>query len=85
MEPGVLPAGRPPKSGWKKHLGALGVVGLLLLKFGSKIKFLILPLLKFIPIVLTSGGSMLLMVAVYTGLWGWKYAVGFVLLMLLHE
>lgn len=84
-DPPYTPATRPPESAWKKYLGGLGVVGLLLLKFGSKVKFLILPVLKFFPIILKSGGSMLLMVAVYTGLWGWKYAVGFVILLLLHE
>jgi Zn-dependent protease len=77
---------RPPaEGGWKKALGSLGVVGLLLLKFGAKVKFLILPLLKFLPVILKSGGSMLLMVGVYTAIWGWKYAVGFVVLLLLHE
>jgi len=85
LETETRPPLRPPDSRWKRHLGVLGAVGLLLLKFGSKIKFLILPLLKFLPILLQSGGSMLLMVAVYTGLWGWQYAVGFVVLMLVHE
>lgn len=77
---------RPPaEGGWKKALGSLGVVGLLLLKFGAKVKFLILPLVKFLPVILKSGGSMLLMVGVYTAIWGWKYAVGFVVLLLVHE
>ena len=54
---------RPPaEGGWKKALGSLGVVGLLLLKFGAKLKFLILPLVKFLPVILKSGGSMLLMI-----------------------
>jgi Zn-dependent protease len=35
--------------------------------------------------VLFSGGSMLLSVAVYALVFGWKYAVGFVLLLLCHE
>jgi Zn-dependent protease len=35
--------------------------------------------------VLFSAGSMLLSVAIYAQLFGWKYAVGFVLLLLLHE
>jgi len=77
---------RPPaEGGWKKALGSLGVVGLLLLKFGAKLKFLILPVVKFLPVILKSGGSMLLMIGVYTAIWGWKYAVGFVLLLLVHE
>jgi Zn-dependent protease len=35
--------------------------------------------------VLLSGGSMLVSIAVYAQLFGWKYAVGFVLLLLCHE
>jgi len=83
--PQSIPPNRPTEGGWKKVLSALGVVALLVVNFGSKLKFLLLPLLKFFPVILKSGGSMLLMVGVYTALWGWKYAVGFVLLLLLHE
>jgi Zn-dependent protease len=79
------PPARPPESRWKKALSSLGVVGLLLLKFGAKLKLLIVPLIKFFPVILKSGGSMLLMIGVYTAFWGWKYAVGFVVLLLLHE
>jgi Zn-dependent protease len=35
--------------------------------------------------ILLSGGSMLVSVAVYAQLFGWKYAVGFVALLLCHE
>jgi len=35
--------------------------------------------------ILLSGGSMLISIAVYAQLFGWKYAVGFVLLLLCHE
>ena len=35
--------------------------------------------------ILLSGGSMLISIAVYAQLYGWKYAVGFVLLLLCHE
>jgi Zn-dependent protease len=35
--------------------------------------------------ILLSGGSMLISVAVYAQMFGWKYAVGFVLLLLCHE
>jgi len=83
--PPSLPSNRPPEGGWKKALSVIGVVAMLLLNFGSKLKFLIAPLLKFFPVILKSGGSMLLMVGVYTAMWGWKYAVGFVVLLLLHE
>jgi hypothetical protein len=69
----------------KKALATLGVVGLLVLKFFAKLKFLLLPLLKFLPVLLKSGGSMLLMIWVYAQMWGWKWGVGFVVLLLLHE
>jgi Zn-dependent protease len=38
-----------------------------------------------LPILLKSGGTMLLMIWVYTQMWGWKFALGFVLLLLVHE
>jgi Zn-dependent protease len=34
---------------------------------------------------LVSSGSMLVSIAAYTMIWGWQYAVGFVLLLLVHE
>src|SRR2546421_4932671 len=54
-------------------------------KFFAKLKFVLLPLLKFLPILLKSGGTMLLMIWVYTQLWGWQFALGFALLLLVHE
>ncbi len=57
----------------------------LLLKFGGKLKFLILPAIKFIPALLKTGGSMFFMIWVYAMSWGWPYAAGFVLLLLIHE
>jgi Zn-dependent protease len=81
----------PPREGssfWsrlKKALGPVAVVSVLIAKFFAKVKFLVLPLLKFAPILLKSGGTMLLMVWVYTVMWGWQFGVGFVLLLLVHE
>src|SRR5947207_2248664 len=80
----------PPKTetAWsriKKALGPVGVVGVLFAKFLAKLKFILLPLLKFLPILLKSGGTMLLMVWVYMQFWGWRFALGFVLLLLVHE
>ena len=54
-------------------------------EFFAKLKFVLLPLVKFLPILLKSGGTMLLMVWVYTQMWGWQFALGFVLLLLVHE
>jgi Zn-dependent protease len=70
-----------PESLWsriKKALGPVGVIGIVILKFIGKIKFIL-------PILLKTGGSMVLMVGVYASIWGWKWALGFVLLLLLHE
>lgn len=69
----------------KKMLGPIGVVLVLIAKFFAKLKFAIIPLLKFLPLLLKSGGTMLLMIWVYTQLWGWKFAVGFAFLLLVHE
>jgi Zn-dependent protease len=76
------------ESGWsriKKALGPLAVVGIIVAKFFAKLKFFLFPLLKFLPVLLKSGGTMLLMMWVYTQMWGWQFAVGFVLLLLVHE
>ena len=69
----------------KKMLGPIGVVLVLIAKFFAKLKFAVIPLLKFLPLLLKSGGTMLLMIWVYTQLWGWKFAVGFAFLLLVHE
>src|SRR5437879_13725733 len=69
----------------KKALGPIAVVGVVIAKFFAKLKFVLLPLLKFLPLLLKSGGTMLLMIWVYTQLWGWQFALGFVLLLFVHE
>jgi Zn-dependent protease len=62
--------------------GALAV-GLLLAKFGAKLKVVLfaLPKLK----LFTTSASMLVSIAAYQLIFGWPFAVGFVLLLLLHE
>src|SRR5437762_3215842 len=74
----ALPPTEATGSKLKKALGPIGVIGVVILKFIGKIKFIL-------PILLKTGGSMVLMVGVYASIWGWKWAVGFVLLLLLHE
>src|SRR6185369_11658058 len=69
----------------KKAVAPFSVVGVAIKKIFAKLKFVLLPLLKFFPILLKSGGTMLLMVWVYTQMWGWQFALGFVLLLLVHE
>src|SRR5919206_949536 len=67
----------------KRLLGALAVIGAALAKFAGTLKagLLLLPKLK----ILTTSGSMLVSVAAYSLIWGWRFAVGVVLLLFLHE
>ena len=71
---------RPP---WKRAGGALAAAALLLVKFGAKLKglLLLLPKLK----LFTTSASMLVSIGAYALIWGWRFAVGFVLLLLIHE
>jgi Zn-dependent protease len=69
----------------KKLLAPIGVALMLVFKFAAKLKFLILPLVKFLPILLKTGGTMLLSIGAYAMAWGWMFALGFVLLIFVHE
>jgi Zn-dependent protease len=69
----------------KKFLGPLAAIGVVIAKFFAKVKFLILPLLKFLPVILKSGGTMIFSIWIYAVVFGWQFAVGFVLLMFIHE
>jgi len=82
--PGVPPP-PPRENGFKKWLGTLGVVGILLLKFGAKLKFILLPVINFFPVLLKTGGTMILSIGAYAMMWGWWFAVGFVVLIFIHE
>ena len=68
----------------KKLLEPIGVGVLLVLKFGAKLKFLV-PALKFFPMLLKTGGTMIVSIWVYGLQWGWMFAAGFVLLLFVHE
>ncbi len=65
---------------WRRSLSLLAVVGLLALKWG-KAALLLLPKAK----VLTTSATMLVSIAAYSLIWGWKFAFGFVVLLLVHE
>jgi len=81
--PGPQPHIEERRSLWKRASGALVALGLLILNFGAKFKalLLLLPKLK----LLTTSASMLVSIAAYTLIWGLKFAIGFVLLLLIHE
>ncbi len=68
-----------PRSRLGRLFGPLAVLGAGLAKFKGVL--LLLPKLK----LLTTSGSMLVSVAAYSLIWGWKFAAGFVLLLLVHE
>lgn len=82
----VNPSGQnpPPPSaggGVKKALGPLAVLAAIVAKFKG---FLILAI-KFLPVILKSGGLMFVSLWVYAQFWGWYYAAGFILLIFVHE
>ncbi|HWH95459.1 MAG TPA: site-2 protease family protein [Baekduia sp.] len=76
---GLGPA-QPRRTGW---LGRLAPPVVALIAFFSKIKVVLLALTK-VKFLVTSG-SMLVSVVAYASIWGWKFGVGFVLLLLVHE
>jgi Zn-dependent protease len=82
-EPSHDPFGGERKPWWKRAGGGVVAAGLLIAKFAAKIKvvLLLLPKLK----ILTTSGSMLVSVAAYSLIWGWKFALGFVVLLFVHE
>jgi len=69
----------------KKLFGPLGGVLVVIISFLGKIKGLLLPALKFFPVLLKTGGTMMLSIGFYALTWGWWYAVGFVVLIFIHE
>jgi Zn-dependent protease len=80
LPPGTPEQRAPERTGIKRLLWPL-IVGLgLLVKYG-KFALLFVGKAKF----LTTSGSMLVSVAAYSLIWGWSFAAGFVLLLLVHE
>ena len=91
LEPPVAPApvvvapsdqafGTPKRSWIREKLGALGA-GLVALITKFKAILLLLPKIK----ILATAGSALVSVAAYSLLWGWQFAIGFVVLIFIHE
>jgi Zn-dependent protease len=69
-----------PKRGWRKRLAApLAALVALLAKL--KAILLLLPNIK----LFTTAGTMAVSVAAYSLIWGWTFALGFVVLLLVHE
>jgi Zn-dependent protease len=85
-EPTWTPAPEPEPAPKRRRGGIRGFLiaaGAVILSWGAKLKtvLLLLPKLK----LFTTSASMLVSVAAYTLLWSWRFALGFVLLMLIHE
>jgi Zn-dependent protease len=88
-QPRPLPEGPiHPGSGrrqfdWRKLWAPVAAVGLAILKFGAKLKALIflLPKIK----LFTTSATMLVSIGAYSLIWGWKFAVGLVALIFVHE
>jgi Zn-dependent protease len=74
---------QPRRPAWRRGLGAAAALGLVLVKFAGKAKaaLLLLPKLK----LFTTSASMLVSIGAYSLIWGWRFALGFVLLLLVHE
>jgi Zn-dependent protease len=79
-EPYVAPPLERERKPLRNRLGgAIAALALLLGKF--KAVLLLLPKLK----ILSTSGTMLVSVAAYALIWGWRFAAGFVLLLFVHE
>jgi Zn-dependent protease len=79
-KPGPIHPGSGRRGGWLKRIGGVAVGAALL---GSKLKVLLLALPKLK--LFSTSASMLVSVVAYQLIFGWAFAVGFVLLLLLHE
>ena len=85
QDPAALRVDHRPPSLWQRFKKAVGPVGVAIAAFFGKIKLLLLPVLKFLPVILKTGGTMLIYIWVKAMFWGWPFAVGFVLLIFIHE
>jgi Zn-dependent protease len=87
LDRGLPPATPPPQGGHKKAWGTLGAGALLLWKFKAIGVFLLTKgkLLLFGLSKGTTFFSMLAAIGVYWTIHGWKFAVGFVLSIYIHE
>jgi Zn-dependent protease len=70
-----------PGNQHKRGIGGSILAAILVALSKGKALLLLLPKLK----LLTTSGSMLVSIAAYSLIWGWKFAVGFVLLLFIHE
>jgi len=88
LESQPTPEPHPPlepdrKPLWKRGGGALAALAIVIFSYGAKLKglLLLLPKLK----LFTTSFSALVSVAAYALIFTWKFAIGFVLLLFVHE
>jgi Zn-dependent protease len=74
------PFGQPRRPWWRRAGGSV-LAALAVIVAKGKAILLLLPKLK----LLTTSGSMLVSIAAYSVIWGWKFALGFVVLLFVHE
>jgi Zn-dependent protease len=81
VPPAPTPAAPPPqRSGFRRFATPIFLVLVAALKWGKAL-LLLLPKAK----LLTTSASMLVSVAAYALIWGWRFAAGFVALLFIHE
>ena len=78
--PAADPFGKPKRSRIREKLGAVGAA---IIALAAKLKtvLLFLPKIK----LLATAGTALVSIAAYATIWGWQFAVGFVVLLFVHE
>jgi Zn-dependent protease len=74
------PRPRPQRTGWRRYGTPIFFALLAALKWGKAL-LLLIPKAK----LLTTSASMLVSVAAYALIWGWRFALGFVVLLFVHE
>jgi Zn-dependent protease len=82
-EPAAQDAGGPVRRARRRVGSALAAVGAIVAKFFATIKGALLLLPKFK--LLTTAGTALISVAAYSLWFGWTFAIGFVVLLFVHE
>ena len=80
-EPEEPPRPDPVPEPRRRGLGGSILAALLAIVAKGKALLLLLPKVK----LLTTSGTMLVSIAAYSLIWGWKFAVGFVILLFIHE
>jgi Zn-dependent protease len=84
-DPSALRVDHRPPSLWQRFKKAVGPVVALIAALFAKFKFALVAVLKFLPVILKTGGTMLISIWAYAMLWGWWFATGFVVLIFVHE